>query len=312
VTVIPRELATVTIVWLLSSAGLTFNPASPAPLTVTLSSPSARPGDVIALTIGGIGATDAVHVRAFERDLPSFVAIAGKRRVLIGVDLDVRPGTYMVNIDDDERHAAQTLRVVARVFPTRRLTVDPAFVNPPEVERRRIERERAQLEHLWATWTDEKYWNGRFEAPVSEPANSAFGTRSILNGEARSPHGGADFPSPAGTPINAPNAGRVVLAEPLYFTGNTVVIDHGLGLYSLFAHMTEMRVHVGDMVNARDVLGTVGSTGRVTGPHLHWAVRLNGARVDPLVLMRVSGNAGALDQPHSAVVLPYAARRDSS
>lgn len=291
-TVMPRELPTVAIVWLLSAVGLTFRPASPAPLTVTLSAPSARPGDVIALTISGISATDAVHVRAFERDLPAFVAIAGKRRVLIGVDLDVRPGTYTVSIDADERHAAQTLRVVPRVFPTRRLTVDPAFVNPPEGERPRIERERAQLEHLWETWTDEKLWNGRFEAPVSEPANSAFGTRSILNGEARSPHGGADFPSPAGTPINAPNAGRVVLADPLYFTGNTVVVDHGLGLYSLFAHMTEMRVRVGDMVNTRDVLGTVGSTGRVTGPHLHWAVRLNGARIDPLVLMRVSGNAG--------------------
>jgi murein DD-endopeptidase MepM/ murein hydrolase activator NlpD len=158
-------------------------------------------------------------------------------------------------------------------------------VNPPASEIPRIERERAQLEKLWETWTPEKLWDGAFVAPVPEPANSAFGTRSILNGEPRSPHGGADFPSAAGTPIKAPNAGRVVVADALYFTGNTVVVDHGLGLYSLFAHMTEMNVHTDDAVKTGEVLGTVGSTGRVTGPHLHWAVRLNGARVDPVALI---------------------------
>lgn len=261
------------------------------PLTVTASSPTARPGDVVVLTIGGANASDTVRVHAFDHDLPSF-ASAGKHRTLIGVDLDVRPGIHSIAIAAGERRTTYTLRVTRRVFAIRRLTVDPAFVNPPESERPRIEREREQLDRLWKTWTSEKLWQGTFEAPVPEPANSAFGTRSILNGEPRSPHGGADFPSPAGTPIKSPNAGRVVLADALYYTGNTVVVDHGLGLYSLFAHMTEMQVHAGDAVKTGEVLGTVGSTGRVTGPHLHWAVRLNGARVDPVAVLRLTGGAG--------------------
>ena len=265
--------------------------SAPVPLTVTSSPPSAHPGDVVVLTISGVDAEGPLQVRAFERDLPSF-ASAGKRRALVGVDLDVRPGIHAVAVEAGDRRTSYSLRVIPRAFATRRLTVDPAFVNPPEAERPRIERERERLDSLWKTWTAEKLWVGAFAAPVPEPANSAFGTRSILNGEPRSPHGGADFPSPAGTPIEAPNAGHVVLAEALYYTGNTVVVDHGLGLYSLFAHMTDIRVHEGDAVKKGEVLGTVGSTGRVTGAHLHWSVRLNGARVDPVALVRLSGSAG--------------------
>ena len=116
----------------------------------------------------------------------------------------------------------------------------------------------------------------------------------MFNGEPRQPHGGADFPSPTGTPIAAPGGGRVVLVRDLYFTGQTVVLDHGLGLYSLFAHLSAVDVHVGDVVEAGARIGLVGATGRVTGPHLHWAIRLNGARVDPLSLL------DALAPPHAA------------
>jgi murein DD-endopeptidase MepM/ murein hydrolase activator NlpD len=273
-----------------SSVVLAFRPAAvrPASLTIVSNSPTGRPGDVLRLTVTGATPANPLRITAFGHEVPSFAVEPDTRQALLGIDLDVRPGTYSIGAEEGDRRSTATIRVVARVFPTRRLTVDPAFVNPPESELARIEREREQLEHLWGTLTDQKLWKGAFIAPVTEPANSAFGTRSILNGEARSPHGGADFPSPAGTAIKAPNGGRVVLAEPLYYTGNTVVVDHGLGLYSLFAHMTEMHVRSGDMVSTGDVLGTVGSTGRVTGPHLHWAVRLNGARVDPLSLIQVS------------------------
>jgi len=299
VAAVQRNVARTAIVILLSVAGLSGvmagskDPALPifatVPLTVTANAPTAHPGDVVVLTIGGASASETVRVHAFGHEVPTFAATAGRRRALVGIDLDVRLGTQTIAVAADDRRATSAIQIVRRAFATRKLTVDPAFVNPPASELSRIDRERAQLEKLWETWTPEKLWEGAFEPPVPEPANSAFGTRSILNGEPRSPHGGADFPSPAGTPIKAPNGGRVVLAEALYFTGNTVVVDHGLGLYSLFAHMTEMKVHASDTVKTGDVLGTVGSTGRVTGPHLHWAVRLDGARVDPLVLIRVSG-----------------------
>jgi murein DD-endopeptidase MepM/ murein hydrolase activator NlpD len=124
---------------------------------------------------------------------------------------------------------------------------------------------------------------------VPDEANSAFGTRSVYNGEPRAPHSGADFLSPAGRPVKAPSAGRVVLADPQYFSGNTVIIDHGLGLFSTLMHLEQIDVKVGDMVTAGQVIGKVGATGRVTGPHLHWSVRLDNARVDPLSLLYVLG-----------------------
>ena len=113
--------------------------------------------------------------------------------------------------------------------------------------------------------------------------------RSIFNGQARNPHNGADFMSPAGTPIQAPNAGRVALARDLYFSGNTIVIDHGLGLFSTLAHLSVLDVREGETVAAGQIVGRVGATGRVTGPHLHWAVRVAGARVDPMALLAVLG-----------------------
>jgi murein DD-endopeptidase MepM/ murein hydrolase activator NlpD len=120
---------------------------------------------------------------------------------------------------------------------------------------------------------------------VTGPATSNFGSRSIFNGQPRAPHAGIDYRGAVGTPIVAPNAGRVVLAEDLFLTGNTVVVDHGLGLYSLFAHMSRLDVKAGDDVATGTPVGLVGATGRVTGPHLHWSVRLGAARVDPAALL---------------------------
>jgi murein DD-endopeptidase MepM/ murein hydrolase activator NlpD len=118
--------------------------------------------------------------------------------------------------------------------------------------------------------------------PVPGVPGSNFGSRSIFNGEERAPHAGVDFRGATGTPVRAPAGGRVVLAEDLFFTGQTVVIDHGLGLYSLLAHLSRLDVAPGQAVAQGDTVGLLGATGRVTGPHLHWTVRLNGARVDPL------------------------------
>src|SRR5206468_5979781 len=174
------------------------------------------------------------------------------------------------------------LTVKPRLFPTRRLSVDPAFVNPPEAELKRIEAETGRLNAVWQSSSAERQWTAPFVRPVPQPANSRFGTRSVFNGEPRNPHGGADFPSPRGTPVRAPNAGRVVLADSLYFSGNTVILDHGLGLFSLLAHLSTLAVHQGDRVSAGQIIGRVGATGRVTGPHLDWAVRPNDARLGPI------------------------------
>jgi len=170
---------------------------------------------------------------------------------LVGIDLDTAPGSYPVRVDVDPgtEHAVYTLVVRRRVFRTRRLTVDPAFVSPPASARERIERESALLNETWRHPSPDRLWNDTFVPPVDDAANSAFGTRSVFNGTPLNPHSGADFMSPAGRPIRAPNAGRIVIARDLYFSGNTVVIDHGLGLYSLFAHLSRIDVAEGASVD---------------------------------------------------------------
>jgi murein DD-endopeptidase MepM/ murein hydrolase activator NlpD len=184
----------------------------------------------------------------------------------------------------DGRIATRSLPVLPKEFPVRRLRVAPAFVEPPAEELDRITRELKTTEGIFHTTTARK-WNGPFLLPVDSVPTSNFGSRTFFNGRRRSPHAGVDFMAGRGVPVRAANTGRVALAAPLYFTGNTVIIDYGSGLYSLFAHLSEFKVKSGDTVSPETVVGLVGDTGRVTGPHLHWSVRLQGARVDPLSLV---------------------------
>ncbi len=267
--------------------------SSAPPLSIVETARAVQPGELVLLTARSTGGISDLRARAFDHVLEPFRVDDHTWRVLVGIDLDVRPGTYAVALDAvtplGDVHVVHRLRVTAKQFRTRRLQVDEGYVNPPRDTLRRIEEEAARLNRLWTGSTDTRLWTTPFIRPVSQPANSAFGTRSIFNGQPRSPHGGADFPSPAGTPVKAPGAGRVVLADNLYYTGNTVVVDHGLGLVSLFAHLSRMDVHAGDQVEAGTILGLVGATGRVTGPHLHWTLRAAGARVDPLSLLAVLG-----------------------
>ena len=245
---------------------------------------------------------DAMRARAFDRDLPAYQLDANRWRALLGIDIDAKPGSYEVSFEATSAGHTMTatteLNITPGEFGRRVLKVDDAFVNPPPPVVARIRREAAEVEQLWTQSDTRRLWDTGFARPVPGRANGAFGSRSVFNGQPRQPHGGADFLSPAGTPIQAPNGGRIVLARDLYFTGNTVVIDHGLGVFSLLAHLSVMDVHEGELVIQGQTIGRVGSTGRVTGPHLHWTVRMNGARVDPLaVLATVGQDAPAAQAP---------------
>jgi murein DD-endopeptidase MepM/ murein hydrolase activator NlpD len=246
---------------------------SPAPLQVEFFPAESHPGDVVRIDVAGV---DSVSATVFGKHVTDG---------LIGIDLDTKPGTYAVTIKTgDGRSATSSLRVLPKDFPVRRLRVAPAFVEPPAEEIERITRELKTTEGIFHTTTARK-WRGGFLLPVDGVPNSNFGSRTYFNGRRRSPHAGVDFMAGRGVPVRAANTGLVALAEPLYFTGNTVIIDYGSGLYSLFAHLSEFRVKSGDVVSPETVVGLVGDTGRVTGPHLHWSVRLQGARVDPLSLV---------------------------
>ena len=263
---------------------------APSPgIEIAVQARAIQPGELVILTITTPDPASSLRVRAFDRDVTAFQIDARTWRVLVGIDLDVAPGPHGVTIDAPAAHTTHTLTVTSRAFPTRTLTVDEAFVNPPARVQARIAAEAQELARIWTESSTTRLWAGTFVKPVPQEANSAFGTRSIYNGQARSPHGGADFASPAGTPILAPNAGRVVLAKDLYYTGGTVIIDHGLGLISLFAHLPAIAAKPGETVATSAVAGRVGATGRVTGAHLHWTVRVNGARIDPMALLAVLG-----------------------
>jgi len=265
---------------------------------------SIRQGEVVVFTATTPQPVDAMRARAFNRDLATFRVDATRWQALLGIDIDTAPGSYEVSFEASSAGHTTTatteLNITAGTFGKRVLKVDEGYVNPPDPAIARIKREAVEIERLWTQSEPRRLWDLGFVRPVPGRANGAFGSRSIFNGQPRQPHGGADFLSPAGTPVHAPNSGRIVLARDLYFTGNTIVIDHGLGVFSLLAHLSVMDVHQGDLVTRGQTIGQVGATGRVTGPHLHWAVRMNGARVDPLSVLAAVGQDVVDAQPPAA------------
>lgn len=265
------------------------------PLHVSFSTAAARPGDVVRVDITGLDAVEDVTAMMFDQQLALHFDQPQQRwSALVGIDLDTKPGAYRLRIQraGSATRTTRTLRVVPRRFRVRHLRVAEDFVDPPPETLAQIAQDSAALAEAYAR-VSPKRWDGAFVAPVDGQPSSNFGTRSYYNGQPRSPHSGVDFAGETGTPIRATNHGEVIIAAPMYFTGNTVVIDHGDRLFSVFAHLSDMHVNPGDIVEPSTVVGLVGATGRVTGPHLHWSVRLNGARVDPLSLISVTAAADA-------------------
>jgi murein DD-endopeptidase MepM/ murein hydrolase activator NlpD len=216
---------------------------------------------------------------------------------LAGVDVQAAVGTSTLRISaetggSESLDLSQTVEIHAAHYRTGALTVQPKFVEPGPEEQKAIAADAELKTKVFASSADEPLWRGNFRAPVLAKATDSFGTRRMFNGKLASIHKGMDFRAGKGTVVRASNSGIVVLARPLYFEGNCVVIDHGLGLYTLSMHFSRIDVKEGQHVAAGDRLGLSGATGRVTGPHLHWAVRWEGAYLDPGKLLRM--NLGAV------------------
>ena len=283
--------ATLAGVWLVA---VTVSAAAAQPLDVVVShhARGVFPGEAVLLRVAAAGSVTEVRGTAFGDTVRFYRTAEGVWQGLIGIDLLVEPGDHDVALrltpeTGDALEHVYTLAVEHKAYRTRQLTVAPRYVEPPPEVTARIQRESRQQAAIFATATPERLWRGSWGRPVPGQATSAFGSRSVFNGQARNPHSGADFRAAQGTPVTAPNVGTVVLSGDTYFSGGSVVLDHGWGLYSYFAHLSEMLVQPGDRVEPGDVIGHAGATGRVTGPHLHWTVRLNGARVDPLSLIEI-------------------------
>jgi murein DD-endopeptidase MepM/ murein hydrolase activator NlpD len=220
------------------------------------------------------------------RDGHSWIALAG-------IDVEAPAGPSTLHITAHAKNSgtidlSQNLEIHPAHYRTGTLKVAPKFVEPGPEEQKQIAADSEIKAKIFAASNVEPLWQGSFRAPVNAEPTDSFGTRRMFNGKLSSIHKGMDFRAPMGTVVRAGNSGIVVLARPLYYEGNCVIIDHGLGLYTLSMHFSRIDVHEGQHVSAGDRLGLSGATGRVTGPHLHWAVRWQGAYLDPAKLLRLN------------------------
>jgi murein DD-endopeptidase MepM/ murein hydrolase activator NlpD len=225
------------------------------------------------------------HKLAFFRGQHAWFALAG-----VDVEGAVGPSTLKIEAhrtDGSPQDLSRTIELHAADYRTGSLSVQPKFVEPNPDALKQIQAEAQLKAKVFSAGAPEPLWNGSFRAPVDAAATDSFGTRRMFNGKLASVHKGMDFRAPVGTPVRAGNSGVVVLARPLYYEGNCVVIDHGLGVFTISMHFSRIDVKEGQRVQAGEQLGLSGATGRVTGPHLHWAVRWQDAYLDPAKLLHL-------------------------
>ncbi|MDA0790983.1 MAG: peptidoglycan DD-metalloendopeptidase family protein [Proteobacteria bacterium] len=222
--------------------------------------------------------------RVTYRDRPIMtIEHEGERWALVGIPLSAEPGTHELVVSGERIR----FEVLTRDYVTQRLTIaNRRQVNPLPEDLERIASDRREMDAAFARFDEALPPQTQFLMPAQGPLSSSFGLRRILNGEPRNPHSGLDIAAPAGTPIIAPAGGKVTATGDYFFNGNTVLIDHGQGLITMYCHLSRIDVSPGDLVTAGDLIGAVGQTGRVTGPHLHWSVSLNNARVNPSLFVQ--------------------------
>jgi murein DD-endopeptidase MepM/ murein hydrolase activator NlpD len=241
---------------------------------------------------GGIAIVDLGEARGnstpivkFGQRLVAVVKNDGHWNAVVGIPLQSEPGekNLIVKHPSGEREVAFT--VDSFEYEEQRIIIkDKNKVNPASLDLKRIQKENKRIAEVKA-YRYKKLLSEQFQLPVDGVLSSPFGLKRFFNGQARRPHGGLDFAAPTGTPIYAPATGLVVDTGDYFFNGNSIFLEHGLGLQSFYAHLSKIHVKPGDKVKPGDLIGEVGATGRVTGPHLHWSVGLNGTWVDPNLVL---------------------------
>ncbi|HHM05092.1 MAG TPA: M23 family metallopeptidase [Gammaproteobacteria bacterium] len=262
--------------------GLLLLAAAPA-AAVDLPRPEAVPGGVAVVTVAR-GGEVAPRVRFRQRRV--MVVRDGERWLaVVGLPLNLKPGDYHLDVSRNPPRRIP-FQVRPKHYETQHLTIkNKRKVNPLQRDLDRIVREREEMNAAFAAWRNQAEVPLRFILPTTGPLSSPFGLRRVFNGQPRKPHSGLDIAAPEGAAIKAPADGVVTAVGDYFFNGNTVLIDHGQGLVTLYCHMSRTDVAQGQRVKQGEVIGAVGATGRVTGPHLHWSVSLNNARVNPKLFL---------------------------
>ncbi|MBD8492618.1 peptidoglycan DD-metalloendopeptidase family protein [Pseudomonas syringae] len=247
-------------------------------ITRTLNKPV--PGGVAVIDLGG----GAQPPTATYEGKPVLVVKEQDTRwlAIVGIPLTVKPGKQQVL----SGNRVLPFTVGSKKYKEQRITLkNQSQVTPNAEQTKRYERELAEQLQAYRSFSPGTPSNLILDKPVNGPLSSRFGVRRFFNGEERNPHSGLDFAVPAGTPVKSPAAGKVILTGDYFFNGQTVFVDHGQGFISMFCHLSKIDVKVGDAVSRGGVVGKVGATGRATGPHMHWNVSLNDARVDPAIFI---------------------------
>ncbi|HOX42837.1 MAG TPA: M23 family metallopeptidase [Myxococcota bacterium] len=265
--------------------------AAAAGLGLTVSPSEPVQGAAFVVEVRGAEPEDEVQGTFLGRDLRFFVDGRGRVRALAAVPLGRRPGPAGLKVrvrpaGEGWTRLSAPVQVGAGKFERQTIRVNPKYVSPPARERKRIRREAAEMARLWAAPPGPRLWRGGFLWPRKDVLGSGFGTRRLFNGRLASRHYGVDIDGRLGDPVAAIGAGTVVMAAPdRYYSGGTLVVDHGLRLFSMYFHLSELLVEAGARVERGQILGKVGSSGRSTGPHLHLSVKLEGVTFDPHSLL---------------------------
>ncbi|MDH0289665.1 peptidoglycan DD-metalloendopeptidase family protein [Pseudomonas sp. GD04087] len=267
---------------LLAAALLTLPAHAEGFISRTLNKPV--PGGVAVVQLGQDA---AVPTATFQGKPVLVVREEGRDWIaIVGIPLTAKAGSQQIAVKQGGASRNLGFSVGAKHYKEQHITLkNTRQVNPLPEDLKRINRELAEQTAAYRSFSPGTPSNLVLDKPVNGPLSSPFGLRRFFNGEERNPHSGLDFAVPAGTPIKTPAAGKVILIGNYFFNGNTVFVDHGQGFISMFCHMSKIDVKVGDQLPRGGVVGRVGATGRATGPHMHWNVSLNDARVDPAIFI---------------------------
>lgn len=241
------------------------------------------PGDIMVVTVKGVDGP--VEGKFGDRKI-YFNPAKESVEAVVGIDLFTEPGDYTLALSVNGAALIRTVKVIKKKYPVQRLTLPKDMVELSPENEARAEREEKEISAIWPNETA-RDWAGDFVNPRPGKISTQFGVRRILNNIPKSPHSGVDVEAEEGDEVHAPNNGIVVMTDTLFYTGNSIFLDHGQGVYTMFFHLSKILVKPGQAVKKGDVIGLVGSTGRSTGAHLHWGVRVQGARVNPLELVHL-------------------------
>jgi len=249
---------------------------------------SGKQGEVLWIEVPVSHPQASVSGALFKRNIPFFQIADGKFAAIVGLDMQDPPGSHELTITiqstDITEHLSYSIEIVKEKYSVQHLKLPKNKVDLDAKTLKRVRLEQQEMADAFHHIGTHPLWNGPFLEPTKGTITGRFGSRRVINGQHKRPHSGEDIAAPQGTPVLAINTGTVVAAVDHFFSGKGVIIDHGVGLFSMYFHLSEIDVQPGQTLKKGEALGKVGATGRATGPHLHWGVRLNGARVNPYAL----------------------------